>query len=326
MAMTFDEAVAFVTGPGGPLEIIEAPVRGRTQKVFAATPPSLRALWDSLRPRGDAPFLVFEDEQWSFARVMRERRRARRGARRALRGGQGRPRRHRHAELPRVGRRLRRHHLHRRRGRVAQRVVDRARARVRADRFGGEGGHRRRRPPRTDRRSTRRARSGGDRREVVGDPATGSGPPLRRRHRRSVAARRGHRSRRRRHDPLHLRHHRPPEGRRVDPPRRAHRTARLRLSHHRRVPAPRAEGTAPVSDGVHPGGAALPRDGLHPRDAGCRAHRLEAGDDAQVGPGTGPGADRAGTGHDVRRVSPRCRPTCWPARTSPPATPRRCRT
>ena len=71
MAMSFDEAVAFVTGPGGPLEIIEVPVRGRTQKVFAATPTSLRALWDSFRPRGDEPFLVFEDEQWSFARVMR---------------------------------------------------------------------------------------------------------------------------------------------------------------------------------------------------------------------------------------------------------------
>ena len=70
MAMSFDEAVAFVTGPGGPLEIIETPVEGRTQKVFAATPPSLRALWDTLRPRGDEPFLVFEDEQWSFRRVM----------------------------------------------------------------------------------------------------------------------------------------------------------------------------------------------------------------------------------------------------------------
>ncbi len=69
MAMTFDEAVAFVTGPGGPLEIVEETVRGRTQKVFAATPPSLRSIWDGQRARGGGTCLVFEDEQWSFDRV-----------------------------------------------------------------------------------------------------------------------------------------------------------------------------------------------------------------------------------------------------------------
>jgi long-chain acyl-CoA synthetase len=68
--MTFEEAVAFVTGPGGPLEIVEQDVMGRPQKVFAAAPPTLRALWDSLRARGDATYLVYEDEQWSFDRTV----------------------------------------------------------------------------------------------------------------------------------------------------------------------------------------------------------------------------------------------------------------
>ena len=68
--MSFEEAVAHVTGPGGPLEIVDADVQGTTQKVFAATPPSLRALWDTLRVRGDAPYIVYEDEQWSFADVV----------------------------------------------------------------------------------------------------------------------------------------------------------------------------------------------------------------------------------------------------------------
>lgn len=69
MAMTFDEAVAFVTGPGGPLEIVETEVAGRTQKVFAAGPPTLRAAWDTLRAR-EGVYMVYEDETWTFAELM----------------------------------------------------------------------------------------------------------------------------------------------------------------------------------------------------------------------------------------------------------------
>jgi long-chain acyl-CoA synthetase len=69
VAMTFDEAVAAMTGPGGPFEIVEQEVLGRPTRVFTSTPPSLRALFEGLRARGDAPFLVFEDEQHSFTEV-----------------------------------------------------------------------------------------------------------------------------------------------------------------------------------------------------------------------------------------------------------------
>jgi hypothetical protein len=42
--MTFDEAVAVLTGPGAPFEIEETEVLGRPQRIFTALPPSLRAL------------------------------------------------------------------------------------------------------------------------------------------------------------------------------------------------------------------------------------------------------------------------------------------
>jgi long-chain acyl-CoA synthetase len=70
MGMTWDEAVAAVTGPGGPFELVEAEVGGQRLRVFKNTPPSLRALFGAARARGDATFLVFEDERWSFADVM----------------------------------------------------------------------------------------------------------------------------------------------------------------------------------------------------------------------------------------------------------------
>jgi long-chain acyl-CoA synthetase len=70
MGTTWDQAVAAVTGPGGPFEIVETDVRGERLRVFKNTPPSLRALFGAARARGDATFLVYEDERWSFADVM----------------------------------------------------------------------------------------------------------------------------------------------------------------------------------------------------------------------------------------------------------------
>ncbi len=71
MGVSWDEAVAALTGPGAPFEIVEAEVGGQRLRVFKNTPPSLRALFGSARARGDATFLVYEDERWSFAEVMR---------------------------------------------------------------------------------------------------------------------------------------------------------------------------------------------------------------------------------------------------------------
>jgi long-chain acyl-CoA synthetase len=68
--MSFDDAVATVTGPGGPFEIREEEVRGRPTDVFVNTPPSLRALFDTLRARPDEPYLVYEDEVLTYPEVV----------------------------------------------------------------------------------------------------------------------------------------------------------------------------------------------------------------------------------------------------------------
>ncbi|MBI2704843.1 MAG: AMP-binding protein [Actinobacteria bacterium] len=69
MGLTFAHAVAAVTAPGARFELGTATIAGRELPVFHSTPPSLRALFDSARTR-DGTFLVYEDEQWSFAAVM----------------------------------------------------------------------------------------------------------------------------------------------------------------------------------------------------------------------------------------------------------------
>ena len=69
--MTFDEATAFLTGPGGPLEIVETEVLGRTQRVFSNIPSSLRDLFVGLRNQpAENVFLVFEDERWTYGEVI----------------------------------------------------------------------------------------------------------------------------------------------------------------------------------------------------------------------------------------------------------------
>jgi long-chain acyl-CoA synthetase len=68
--MTFDEAIAVITSPGAPFEVVETEIFGLPQRVFAATPPSIRALFDSLRLRPDGIFIVYEDERWSYADVV----------------------------------------------------------------------------------------------------------------------------------------------------------------------------------------------------------------------------------------------------------------
>ena len=62
MGISYDEAIAQITGPGGPFEITEALIRGERLRVFENTPTSLRSLWDLARTRGDQTFLVYEDE------------------------------------------------------------------------------------------------------------------------------------------------------------------------------------------------------------------------------------------------------------------------
>ncbi len=67
--LSWDEAVAAVTGPDGRYPLVDATIEGRPFKVFANTPPSLRFLFELASGYGDQDYLVYEDERLTFADV-----------------------------------------------------------------------------------------------------------------------------------------------------------------------------------------------------------------------------------------------------------------
>jgi long-chain acyl-CoA synthetase len=68
---SFEEAIAAASAPGSPFEVIEVEHEGVQNRVFKNSPTNLRQFFDLARGI-DATFLVYEDEEWSFARVMQE--------------------------------------------------------------------------------------------------------------------------------------------------------------------------------------------------------------------------------------------------------------
>jgi len=64
------EAIAALTSPGMPHELVDAEMRGRQVRVFAQAPASLRALFESTAT--DLPFLAYQDERLSFAQAWAE--------------------------------------------------------------------------------------------------------------------------------------------------------------------------------------------------------------------------------------------------------------
>jgi long-chain acyl-CoA synthetase len=71
VTISYDEAIATVTAPGQRFEIATSVVDGIPLTTFRNAPPTLRPLLATARERGDQEFLVYEDERWSFAEVMR---------------------------------------------------------------------------------------------------------------------------------------------------------------------------------------------------------------------------------------------------------------
>jgi long-chain acyl-CoA synthetase len=69
--LTYEAAAAAVTAPGERYEVETIEVGGVPVKAFKNAPPSLREIFATARLRGDDTFLVYEDERWSFAEVMR---------------------------------------------------------------------------------------------------------------------------------------------------------------------------------------------------------------------------------------------------------------
>jgi long-chain acyl-CoA synthetase len=68
---SFEEAIAEISAPGQPFEIIEVEHDGVTNRVFKNSPSNLRQFFDLARGV-ETTFLVYEDEEWSFNRVMHE--------------------------------------------------------------------------------------------------------------------------------------------------------------------------------------------------------------------------------------------------------------
>ncbi len=68
---SISEAIADVSAAGQPFEIIEVEHDGVTNRAFKNAPATLRQLFDLARGVEET-FLVYEDEEWTFAEVMRE--------------------------------------------------------------------------------------------------------------------------------------------------------------------------------------------------------------------------------------------------------------
>jgi long-chain acyl-CoA synthetase len=66
-----DPIVAQLTAPGQLLELEDATVDGVPVRVWKNAPLSLRAVFELSRAHGDADFLVYEDERWTFDRHYR---------------------------------------------------------------------------------------------------------------------------------------------------------------------------------------------------------------------------------------------------------------
>ena len=69
MSMTFLEANAAVTGPGQIFELIDGEVLGVKTRVFKNSPAHLGQLFAGARAHGDKPFLVYENETFTFTQA-----------------------------------------------------------------------------------------------------------------------------------------------------------------------------------------------------------------------------------------------------------------
>ena len=70
MSLSYDEAVAQVTGPGQLFELVEESVGGSTIRLFKNAPATLGQVFAGARGE-ESTFLVYEDERWTFDQTMR---------------------------------------------------------------------------------------------------------------------------------------------------------------------------------------------------------------------------------------------------------------
>ncbi len=71
MTLSMEEAIAAIGAAGQPFEVEQVEVNGVTQRQFKNAPPTLRQFFDGARNNNET-FLVYEDEEWTFGRVIEE--------------------------------------------------------------------------------------------------------------------------------------------------------------------------------------------------------------------------------------------------------------
>jgi long-chain acyl-CoA synthetase len=71
LVRSYEEAIAAVSAPGQPFEVVTLEQHGVTNRVFKNAPATVRDFFDLSRGN-ETTFLVYEDEEWTFKRVMDE--------------------------------------------------------------------------------------------------------------------------------------------------------------------------------------------------------------------------------------------------------------
>lgn len=65
----YDAAWAELTADGSGFAMTEIEVRGTPMRVYRSAPPTLRAVWEIAQLHGDKPYIVFEDERYTYAEI-----------------------------------------------------------------------------------------------------------------------------------------------------------------------------------------------------------------------------------------------------------------
>ena len=65
----FDEAWRELTADGAGFAIEEIEVRGAPMRVYKAAPPTMRSIWELAALHADKPYIVFEDESYTYAEI-----------------------------------------------------------------------------------------------------------------------------------------------------------------------------------------------------------------------------------------------------------------
>jgi len=65
----YDAAWKELTAEGAGFAVTEIEVRGHPERVFSTTLPNMRSLWEIAALQGDKPYIVFEDERYTYAEI-----------------------------------------------------------------------------------------------------------------------------------------------------------------------------------------------------------------------------------------------------------------